>query len=326
VTARILLTGSTGFVGGAVLAALCDRNEHAVRVALRTPHADTPDRAGGALDASVVGELNGSTHWDAAVEGVSTVIHLAGLAHLPSSTSEAERRFDAVNRAAAVALGRACLRAGVRRLVYVSSIKVNGETTNLGAPFKSTEASALPLPSDPYGRSKARAERELLELARASDGALTVVCVRPPLVYGPGVRANFAALVRAVARGLPLPFAGIDNRRSLVAVENLADFLIRAALHPGVRSGVLLVSDGEDLSTPELISRIGVAMHRPARLFAVPRAVWSACDALGGRPAAVAQSLTGTLQVDSRASHEQIAWRPPVSVTDALARAVAGVS
>ena len=229
--------------------------------------------------------------------------------------------FRRVNVDGTLNLGRQAAAAGVRRFVFVSSIKVNGEDTPSGRRFSNGDA---PTPQDPYGISKMEAEQGLRQIA--ADTGMEVVIVRPPLVYGPGVKANFAALMRAVQRGIPLPLTSVThNRRSFVALDNLVDLLITCIDHPAAANQTFLVSDGEDLSTADLLRRLGSAMEKPARLFPVPPSLLQLGANLLGK-GDMAQRLLGNLQVDISHTRQTLGWTPPVSVDEGLRRAVAGLS
>jgi nucleoside-diphosphate-sugar epimerase len=281
-----------------------------VRAAVRT------NVAGVAAGADVVrGTLLDSTYdWRPAVEGCNAVVHTAARVHVMRETAtDPEAAFHEANVVGTLQLARAASEAGVRRFVFVSSVKVNGEGTPPGEPFRAADA---PAPRDAYGRSKLAAEKELLALA--SQSHMEVVVVRPVLVYGPGVRANFAAMMRWLARGVPLPFAAIRNRRSLVFVENLVDLLATTLAHPKAGNSVFLVSDGDDLSTPELLRRTATALGRRARLFPMPAGMLKTAARLFGR-GAEAERLIGSLQVDIAPTRELLGWNPPVRVSDGLA-------
>jgi nucleoside-diphosphate-sugar epimerase len=225
--------------------------------------------------------------------------------------------YRRVNVDGTLALARAAAQAGVRRFVFVSSIKVNGERTPPGRAFRADDA---PAPADAYGVSKWEAEQGLFALSR--ETGMEVVVIRPPLVYGPGAKGNFAALVRWVARGVPLPLGAVrHNRRSLVGLDNLVDLIVTCLDHPGAANEVFLAADGEDLSTADLLRRVGRAMGHPARLLPVP--VWvlqAAAASLGKR--AVAERLLGSLQVDGSKAGELLGWEPPCMVDEGLRRAV----
>lgn len=213
---------------------------------------------------------------------------------------------------AAARLARAAGRAGVRRLVLMSSVRAMGDSTPLGIPFRSAHP---PQPRDAYGRGKLAIERAL-QAATAATG-LELVILRPPLVYGPGVKANFRALIRLVASGLPLPFAGIDNRRSLIFLDNLVDLVVRASIRPGTAGRVLLARDGVDLSTPELIRLLAAGLDRPARLFTLPSVGFAPLRSLPllGPPIV---RLTNSLQVDDSETRAALDWYPAVSPETAL--------
>jgi UDP-glucose 4-epimerase len=215
-------------------------------------------------------------------------------------------------------LARLAVESSVKRFVFISSIKVNGEETSPGRPYSATDA---PAPVDPYGISKDEAERGLRAIAR--ETGLEVVVVRPVLVYGPGVKGNFRLLVRCLKRGLPLPLGAVDNRRSLVALDNLVDLVVRCVSHPAAANQTFLVSDGEDMSTTALLRRTAAALGKPARLLPVPATILRAAAAVTGHREA-ARRLLGSLQVDITATCSRLDWSPPISVDEGLRRAVAG--
>lgn len=300
--ARILVTGAAGFIGRPLCRGLAERG-HAVLGYTRAP---TAPIAG--VELCAFGEIGPQTRWAGHLDGVETVVHLANRAHRPTrdkaATDEAE---------AAAALACAAAEAGVRRLVHVSSVRAMGNATSPGAPFRSTDP---PLPRDPYGRGKLAVERALQAAARQIG--LPLVILRPPLVYGPGVKANFRTLLRLAASGLPLPLAGIENRRSLIFIDNLVDLAARACVHPGAAGRVLLARDQADLSTPELVRILAAALDRPARLFALPHLAFAALRNLPILGPAVAR-LTLSLQIDDAATRAVLGWAPPASPEAGLA-------
>lgn len=225
--------------------------------------------------------------------------------------------FRRVNVEGTLQLARQAAKAQVRRFVFVSSIKVNGEWTEPGRPFL---ADALPDPRDPYGISKSEAEQRLRNLAEETGMEVTIV--RPPLVYGPGVKANFMALMTWLVRGVPLPLGAIHNARSLVAIDNLVDLIVTCVDHPAAANQTFLVSDDEDLSTADLLRRMGRALGKPARLVPVPQRLLTLGAMVLGKPG-VAQRLCGSLQVDIAKTRELLAWNPPVSVDEGLRRTAA---
>lgn len=316
----ILVTGATGFVGAAVIQQLaCTQGPASVVAAVRTrPNADRLAAWPPGVNMVTVGEMGASTDWTAALAGVDTIIHCAARVHVMNdAATDPLSLYRQVNVKGTLALATQAAAAGVKRFVFVSSIKVNGESTPVGQPFT---ARTPPNPVDPYGVSKLEAEQALFELA-ASTG-LEAAVVRPPLVYGPGVKANFQALVKVIRKGVPLPLGAVTgNRRSLVALDNLVDLLITCARHPAAAGQVFLASDGEDMSTTELIRRLGQAMSKPARLLPVPAWILSAAATLLGKHQA-AQRLLGSLQVDSRPTQEILGWTPPISVDEGLRRVV----
>ncbi|HWB51554.1 MAG TPA: NAD-dependent epimerase/dehydratase family protein [Stellaceae bacterium] len=300
--ARILVTGAGGFVGRALTPALAARG-HEVVAALRRAGSAAPGIA-----TRVIGDIDAATDWVAALSGVEAVIHLAQRAHAGPDPAAL-----AAEPPAAAALTRALAAAGGRRLVLVSSAKALGEATPPGRPFRPDDA---PRPEDAYGRAKLASERAAAQAAR--EAGVELVIVRPPLVYGPGVKGNLAALMRLVGRGLPLPFAALDNRRSLIGRDNLVDLLAVAATCPAAAGMTLLARDDEDLSTPALIRALAAGLGREARLFAVPGAVFAACRPLPGIGPRLAR-LTRSLQLDDSATRAALGWAPPVAATAGLA-------
>lgn len=310
-----LVTGATGFVGQALLARLAADASNTVCGTSRQPG----DPLAPGVPRSVVAELGPDTAWRAALQGVDVVVHLAARVHvMREHAQDPLAEFRRVNVQASLALAQQALQAGVRRLVLVSSVKVHGESTPAGKPFRADDP---PLPQDAYAQSKQEAEAALRALVRS--GGLELVIVRPPLVYGPGVRANFRALMQAVARGWPLPLGALHNQRSFVALDNLVDLLVLCGRHPAAANQSFLVSDGCDLSTTELLQQLARAMGRPARLLPVPAGVLRALGRLAGRPAMV-ERLCGNLQVDIAKTRERLGWSPPVAVDEAMRRMVRG--
>lgn len=306
----ILLTGASGFVGQAVLASL--RQRRSVRVAVRDPGlARRPDGV-----AVVKASLSSDHDWSEAVSGISVVIHCAARVHVMNDVAaDPLAEFRRVNVEGTLRLARQAAQAGVRRFVFLSSIKVNGERTLPGMPFTAEQP---PQPLDPYGVSKREAEDGLFALAQ--ETGMEVVVIRPPLVYGPGVKANFLAMMRWLGRGIPLPLGSItENRRSLVALDNLVDLVSTCIDHPGAANQVLLVADGESLSTAELLRRMGDALGRPARLIPLPPGVLAFGARLLGRPG-IAQRLCDSLELDIAKTRDLLAWSPPVSVDEGLRR------
>jgi nucleoside-diphosphate-sugar epimerase len=309
---RLLVTGGSGFVGRALIARLLEQGHYALVCAGRRPLDTLP--AG--CEEHLVGELGPATDWSAALAGVDVVIHSAARVHVMNEeAADPLAEFRRVNVQGTLALARQAVAAGVRRFVFLSSIKVNGEGTEPGRPYTATDT---PQPGDDYGVSKLEAERALTELA--AETALEVVIIRPGLVYGPGVKANFRAMMSWLSRGVPLPLGRVPNRRSLVAIDNLVDLVLRCVAHPAAAGQVFLVSDGEDLSTTELLQRMAAALDRKALLLPVPASLLALGARLVGKPA-IAQRLCGSLQVDIRPTCERLNWHPPLSVDQGLRRA-----
>jgi len=305
---RVLVTGANGFIGQHLRRTLAQRGFEdlgAVRSA-----SDVPDPR-----SRVVGDIGPATDWSAALAGVDMVVHAAGRAHvLRETTADPEAQFMRVNAGGTAALVAAAVAAGVRRLVYLSSIGVLGSQSGERG---FTEASE-PRPHNGYARSKLAGEVAARQLAGTQ---LEVVVLRLPLVYGPGVRANFLRLLRAIERGWPLPLGAVKNHRSLVSVWNLCDLVVNVLQHPSAPGRAWMVSDGEDLSTPELVRRIGDAMGRTPKLLPVPVRWLRWVGTLTGRQALVRQ-LCGSLTLDIAATRERLDWAPPLSVDESLRRTV----
>lgn len=305
---RFLVTGATGFIGRAVCAELGQR-KHDVRRVVRS-------LSGTVGRDFAVGDIGSSTNWSGALEDVDAVVHLAARVHvMHERAGNPLDEFRKVNVAGTEHLTRAAAASGVRRFVYVSSIGVNGAQS---APGKAFSEADKPNPHNAYALSKWEAEQGLLRIA--AETGMDVVIVRPPLVYGPGAPGNFGSLMRWLRRGVPLPLGAIHNQRSLVALDNLVDLIITCLTHPAAANQTFLVSDGEDVSTTELLRRMGQAMGRPARLLPVPASWLKLAAALVGKRD-VAQRLCGSLQVDIEKTRRLLGWSPPLSLDEGLRRA-----
>ena len=312
----ILITGATGFVGKASMQRLlADDAVQGLAVAMRGSGQRWPER----VSSYVTGDLTATTNWTAALQGVSAVLHCAARVHVMADTAANPLdEFRRVNVQGTLNLARQAAAVGVRRFVFVSSIKVNGESTQTGQSFAAGDA---PAPMDAYGVSKMEAEQGLRELS--AQTGMEVVIIRPPLVYGPGVKANFAAMMRWLRRGVPLPLGAIHNQRSLVALDNLVDLLVTCITHPAAANQTFLVSDGEDVSTTELLRRMGQAMSHPARLVPVPASWLQLAATLVGKRDVV-QRLCGSLQVDIEKTRQLLGWRPPLTLDQGLKKAAEG--
>lgn len=311
----VLVTGASGFVGRA----LCRRlraDGTRVRAALRRPEA-----APAGTEPFSCGEIGPDTDWSGAFDGIGAVVHLAARVHVMQETAaDPAAAFDRINRDGTRRLADCAAAAGVGRFVFVSTIKVNGERTGApGAPDAFRDGDP-PDPHGPYAESKWAAEQALARIAAATG--ITTAVLRPPLVYGPGVKGNLRALLRLCQTGLPLPLGAIDNRRSMVHVDNLAD-AIRACLdHPAAAGGTFLVADGTDLSTPELVRRLARALGRPARLLPVPVALLRLAGTLTGRRRVIAR-LVDSLSVEAGGLNARLGWRPPKTPDQGLAETAA---
>ena len=306
---RILVTGATGFVGKF----LCKRllaEGMSVRGTLLG--LESPLFLIEGVEPVIIQPLTAETQWNHALTGVDTIIHLAARVHIMDDPSaDPLTEFRKVNTEGTAQLAREAVKAGVRRFVFISSIKVNGEEN--AAPYTPDSPSS---PSDPYGISKWEAEQVLREIE--VETGLEVVIVRPTLVYGPGVKANFLNMMKIINRGIPLPFAFIINKRSLIYVGNLVDALATCATHPEAAGKTYLVSDGEDVSTPELIRRTASALGVPARLFSVPVSLMKLAGKLTGKSGAM-NRLTGSLTVDSSKIQRELGWKPAFTMAEGLA-------
>jgi nucleoside-diphosphate-sugar epimerase len=308
---RVLVTGANGFVG----AALCERLvEHGVetRAAVRAGSAaGIRSLVGQKVE---VGEIHAGTDWTTALSGVTHVVHLAARVHVMREVArDPLTDFRAVNTAGTINLARQAAAAGVKRIIYVSTIKVNGEHTS-ARPFRADDK---PGPEDAYAQSKLEAELALHEISQHTG--LAVVIVRPPLVYGPGVKGNFLSMLHVIQRGWPLPLASCDNRRSFIGLTNLASLLECCVTHPAAAGQLFLASDGEDLSMPDLLNRVARALGRKSRLLPFPPALLHLAARIVGRPG-IYERLCSSLQADAYKARELLGWTPPSTVDSELVR------
>ena len=309
---RVLITGASGFVGEAVVRQLLLESNTRVRGALRRESALLSDGA----EQAIVADLSSTTEWSRAVADVDVVVHTAARVHVMRETaSDPLTEFRRVNVEGTLNLARQAAAAGTRRFIFLSSIKVNGEQTLPGRPYTADDP---PAPRDSYGQSKQEAEAGLQRLSE--ETGIELVIIRPVLVYGPGVKGNFKSMMRLLETGVPLPLGAIHNRRSLVALDNLVDLITACLRHPRAASQTFLVSDGEDLSTTDLLRRMSDAMRVPARLFPVPVSLMTSSARLVGK-ANIAQRLFGSLQVDISKTRTLLDWSPPHGVDASLRKA-----
>ncbi|MBU6958471.1 SDR family oxidoreductase [Pseudomonas sp. CVAP len=305
----ILVTGGSGFLGGALIKHLAKAREYSLTAPVRDLGVTLPPD----VRLLPTTDLNEVTDWHLALVNIDIVVHTAARVHVMKETvADPLSVFRAVNVNGTLNLARQAAAAGVKRFVFISSIKVNGEFTRPGEAFTADE---LPAPIDPYGISKFEAEQGLRELSAAT--AMDVVIIRPVLVYGPGVKANFLSMMRWLYKGIPLPFGAVQNRRSLISLDNLVDLIVTCLDHPAAANQTFLASDGEDVSTTELLRKLATSLGKSARLLPVPVWLMSGVAAMLGKRA-LAQRLFGNLQVDLGKNQQLLGWTPPVSLDHGL--------
>ncbi|WP_085710805.1 MULTISPECIES: SDR family oxidoreductase [unclassified Pseudomonas] len=305
---KILVTGASGFVGSALMNRLamspCYETIVAVRHSFEAPVGVTVRE---------IPSLSKDCDYKDVLSGVDVLVHCAARVHVMNELAvDPLAEFRSVNVEGTLALARQAAASGTKRFIFLSSIKVNGEATKVAHPFTANDK---PAPSDPYAVSKFEAEVELRKIAESTG--MELVIVRPPLVYGPGVKANFHAMMRWLNRGVVLPFGRVSNKRSFVAVANLVDLLCVCLEHPNASNETFLVSDGRDLSTTELLRLMAEALGKPARLVPVPVSLMKVIAGLVKR-SGVASRLFDSLQVDISKAEKLLGWEPPVSIEDAM--------
>ncbi|UNM21774.1 SDR family oxidoreductase [Pseudomonas sp. ArH3a] len=302
------VTGASGFVGAALVKRLASAEDCQVLALVRRDGVELPPAA---TQVRVGEDYLGAENLP--LEGVDVLVHCAARVHVMSdASSDPLLEYRKVNVEGTLRLAEQAARAGVKRFIFISSIKVNGEGTRKGEPYKADD---LPAPTTPYGISKMEAEQALRLLAQRTG--MEVVIIRPTLVYGPGVKANFHSMMVWLNRGIPLPLGAINSQRSLVALDNLVDLIVTCLHHPAAANQTFLVSDGEDISTTELLTRIGVALDKPARLVPVPAVLLRWCARMIGRKG-MGQRLCGSLQVDIQKTRDLLGWTPSTTLAVAL--------
>lgn len=306
---QILVTGANGFIGHTLCleAMVCGLAVRGVtRTSCKFPNG---------IESFSVGNIDANCDWSDAFVGCEAVVHLAARVHVMQETiADPIDEFRKINVQGSLNLARQAAAAGIKRFIFISSIKVNGEHTELANPFTEAVSSA---PIDPYGLSKYEAELALQQLAK--ETGMEVVIIRPPLIYGAGVKGNFATLARIVSKGLPLPLGSIHNKRTMVGIDNLISLIITCIDHPAAANQVFLAGDAEDLSTSDLLRRVAKAMNKPSRLIPVPQSWLTLAATVLGKKA-VAQRLFGSLQLDISKARNLLGWEPPISVDEGLRR------
>ncbi len=312
----ILLTGATGFVGQAVLVQLLRRQECAIRTYGRRAPVGLHGHGNAAQHTlHITGDLSDGADFSAALTDIDVVIHCAAQAHvMKSSPDQSDDIYWAANVGGTCNLARQSIAAGVKRFIFISSVKVNGESTTNNLPFSNT---SLPAPEDDYGRSKQAAEEGLRSLVVGTG--MELVIIRPPLVYGPGVKGNFRSLLTVAEKNLPLPFGAINNQRSMVALDNLVDLIMTCITHPHATNQTFLVSDDQDVSTTQLLEKMSCAAGKSPRLLPVPMSWLRLAGKLTGKRAVI-ERLCGNLQIDISHTKTTLGWQPPISLEEGIKR------
>lgn len=307
---KILITGANGFIGKHLCQALKSKG-YFVREAIRMKNNESNALI---CDETVkIGDIDGDTDWTIALKNIDAIIHLANRAHILKKDLDDKEKFDTINVQGTKKLAEQAAAAGIKRFIYLSSVKVNGERTLNGRMFKETDT---PAPEDDYGRSKEAAENILKKIS--NNAGLQYVILRPPLVYGAGVKANFKMLISLVKKGVPLPFSSIDNRRSFIYIGNLISAIIECLENPNAINQIYLVGDGHDVSTSELFAIIASLLGKKAKLFSVPKWLLQLAAGLVGQKEKMGK-LTESLQIDTAKIHDQLNWWPSFTVKQGLA-------
>lgn len=312
---RVFITGATGFVGKALVTELV-ADHHQVVAALRKQSTELPME----VEQRLIGDLGFLSESNTIIntlDNIDVVIQTAARVHImEDKAADPLDEFRKINVNATVALARQAIRAGVKRFIFLSSIKVNGESTDNRQPFSETDE---PAPKDAYGQSKLEAEQALFDLGHTTS--MEIVIIRPPLIYGPGVKANFASMIKIIKKGLPLPFASVFNQRSMLAIDNLINFIKSCMVHPAAANQVFLIADGMDVSTTELLQKIAKAFQQSSRLIPVPISLMTFFAKLIGKQN-IADRLLGNLQVDISKARYLIGWKPVISLEQQLNKMV----
>jgi nucleoside-diphosphate-sugar epimerase len=307
----VLLTGSTGFLGSVLRRKLEQSSNNSITCVVRKR---TQDIAQCSIE---IGNINGTTDYSEVLIGKEFVIHAAARAHImKDEVDNPLLEYRDVNVLGSENLARQAAAAGVKRFIFISSVKVSGESTTGGKPFRE---GAAPVPEDPYGQSKYEAEESLKRIAAATG--MELVIIRPPLVYGPGVKANFLSLIKLAATGFPLPFGSINNSRSMIYVGNLVEFIIRCIVHPKAANQTFLISDGQDVSLRYLISLIRSEFGCSPRLLSIPIVLFKLVGICTGKKHLM-DRLVGNLQIDSSKARKLLGWMPPYTVEEGIAATV----
>jgi nucleoside-diphosphate-sugar epimerase len=313
---KILVTGATGFVGSPLIRLLSSQGHQVIGAVRSQSNISVNSFAG--VEFKAVGDIHGSLDWTPFLADVNAVVHLANRAHVMNeSDTNPFALYRSINTEGTLQLAHQAAAAGVKRFIFISSVKVNGESTLPGQRFSPASDS---IPSDPYGLSKYEAERGLKELSLKTG--MEVVIIRPPLIYGPGVKANFLKMMRWVEKGIPLPLGSITNQRSLLGIDNFLDFIGVCLTHPKAAGQTFLISDDHDVSTTELLKEIASAMHRSSRLLSVPQFVLEKGLILLGQ-GDITERLFASLQLDITLAKTLLSWKPPFSFNDQITKTVA---
>ncbi|MEZ8723959.1 UDP-glucose 4-epimerase family protein [Vibrio pomeroyi] len=306
---KVLVTGSTGFVGSRVVELAEEFDWEVLSVLRNVTQANA--------NCFLVSSIGAETDWSGALGDVDCIVHCAARVHqMNESEQDALTAYRETNTLGTLNLAKQAAEAGVKRFVFVSSIKVNGEFTEPGAPF---QPNLNNIPKDPYGLSKYEAEVALTQLSK--ETGLQVVIIRPPLVYGPGVKANFLSMMRIIEKGIPLPFGSIHNKRSLVYLDNLSSLILTCCEHPSAPGYTFLASDGQDVSTTKLMQTIALSMNKTPRLLPIPMS-WIQWVASVIKKQHIAQRICGSLQVEARLTKDILGWVPPVTFDEGIKNTV----